>query len=215
MDQWLKARPNLHALGRNGETGVHHGMLVHTVTEVASAIGRCFPPDNIFFCPPYEADVNRVLDQCRFVAGSLEDLRFLERSAESAGAARLLSVGLRLQSPDLPPVGNAVLPDQLAGYACVIRSLRHLTVRGCFFCGDLTGVHGEALGRFFRAGYETAKRMTVTLPCAMPYLCYEGGIAAIRKNAELHPETLDDCLRALDIMMMQNETAFYAKLYMS
>ena len=67
----------------------------------------------------------------------------------------------------------------------------------------------------FCAGYEDAKRMTVTLPCAMPYLCFEGAVTALEENRTLHPETFDEALRALDIMTMQNETAFYARLFFS
>ena len=81
-----------------------------------------------------------------------------------------------------------------------------------FWCAPFDEGAGAALGRFFRASYEAAKRMTVTLPCAMPYLCFEGAISAMEENAKAHPETLEESLLALDIMTMQNETAFYAKL---
>ena len=215
MDSWITGRPALHVLGAGVGRERADGVLVHTSAEVGAALSSSFPPDRIFYCAPFDSGVSRVQNSCRFVAGSLEDLRYLDDAAGQTGADGVFRTGLRLQAPELPRVENAILPDELARYAREIRLLRHLTVRGCFFCGDLTAVHGKMLGRFFRSGYETAKRMTVTLPCAMPYLCFENAVAAIEENIERHPETTDDCFRALDIMTMQNETAFYAKLFLS
>lgn len=215
MDRWLMERPSLRVLGSIGGTGPKDGVLAHGAAEAAQAGEAGFPPESIFLCAPFGGGGLPWRNGCRLVAGGLEDLLFLERLAEQAGGESLFKVGLRLRAPDLPPDGTAILPDCLSDVAREIRRMRRLTVRGCFFSGSLTGVHGEALGRFFRAGYEAAKRMTVTLPCAMPYLCYENALAAIRENREDHPETLESCLRALDIVTLQNETAFYAKLYLS
>ncbi len=215
MNQWLTGRPGLRLLDRVGRAGPADGILARSGAEAFAALHSGFRPEDVFLCPPFDAEAVQLQDRCRFVAGGLDDLLFLERLAEGSGKEGLFRVGLRLQAPDLPPVENAVPPAALPQHAREIRLLRHLTVRGCFFSGDLSEVHGEALGRFFRAGYETAKQMTVALPCAMPYLCFENSVSAIGKNAELHPETLDACLRALDIVVMQNETAFYAKFFLS
>lgn len=216
MDQWLTGRPALRLLDGSGPAGSGNGVLARTGAEVLAAAGRGFGPEDVFLCAPFDAEAVQLQDRCRFVAGGLDDLLFLERLAEDSGSEALFRVGLRLRAPDLPPAENdAFLPEDLSALAREIRQLRGLTVRGCFFGGSLSGVHGEALGRFFRAGYEAAKRMTVALPCAMPYLCFEGAASAVRENAERHPETLDACLRALDIVTMQNETAFYARLFLS
>lgn len=215
MDRWFTDRPALRILGSIGGKEPKDGIIAHTCAEVFSAEGSGFPPETVFLCAPFDAEAVRLQNRCRFVAGSLEDLRFLEGLAEKAGAESFFRVGLRLQAPGYASVGKAVFPENLGEFAREIRQFRHLTVRGCFFCGDLAGRHGEALGGFFRAGYEAAKRMTVTIPCAMPYLCYENAVAAVTENAAVHPETLDACLRSLDIVAMQNETAFYAKLYLA
>lgn len=211
----MKQRPVLRVLRGMAEAAPEGGVLAQASAEVLSAQERGFLSETIFYPAPFDAGVGQVLSSCRFVAGSLEDLIALDRAAAQAGFSGVVKVGLRLQAPDLPRAEHVVLLDELPQLAHEIKSLRHLTVRGCFFCGDLNGVHGKALGKFFRSGYEAAKRMTVTLPCAMPYLCYEGAVSAINQNAKEHPETLHDCLLALDIMTMQNETAFYAKLWLS
>ncbi|MBO7709201.1 MAG: hypothetical protein J6S83_01950 [Lachnospiraceae bacterium] len=215
MKSWITKRPALRLLAGEEKEGSEDGILVRTGAMALSASDAGYLPENIFYLSPFDTGVSLVADRCRFVAGSLEDLRFLDQEADRAGIKGICKVGLRLQAPGFARVKDVVMPDELVRYAREIKLLRHLTVRGCFFTADLTDVHGAELGRFFRAGYETAKRMTVTLPCAMPYLCFENAVAAINENAAHHPETLDDCLRALDIMIMQNETAFYAKLYMS
>lgn len=215
MDQWLAERPALRVLAVSGGTEPAQGVIARSAAEAAAAGAEGFSPENIFLLSPFDADAPGLRDACRLVAGSLADLLFLERLAEQSGTDCFFRVGLRLQAPGLPPAGTAFAPDRLADVAREIRHMRRLTVRGCFFTGGLDGAHGKALGRFFRSGYEAAKRMTVTLPCAMPYLCYENAVAAVRKNREEHPETLSDCLRVLDIVTMQNETAFYAKLYLT
>ena len=147
------------------------------------------------------------------LANSLEELRsFNERSAPSA-AGELPRIGLRI----IPDAFNdaslaGIRVSELNALAPEVRSLRNITVRGCFVTGDLTGLHGKELGRFFRACYESAKQMTVILPCAMPYLCVENGLAALAFNQKEHPETFRDALTAAQIVAMQNQTAFYAKL---
>ncbi len=215
MSNWIKQRPALRVLRGIAEAAPEGGVLAQTSAEVLYAQARGFLPETIFYPVPFDTGVGAVLGSCRFVAGSLEDLQALDLAVAQADFDGVVKVGLRLQAPDLPRKDNTVSLDELAGLAHEVKSLRHLTVRGCFFCGDLTGVHGKALGKFFRSGYEAAKRMTVTLPCAMPYLCYEGAVAALEDNASRHPETLGECLLALDIMTTQNETAFYAKLWLS
>lgn len=215
MSNWIRQRSALRVLRGIAEAEPAGGVLAHGSTEVLSAKERGFSPDTIFCPAPFDAAVGEVLDCCRFVAGSLEDLKTLEQAAEQAGPEGVVRVGLRLQAPGLPRADHTLALEELAKLAHEIKSLRRLTVRGCFFRGGLTGIHGKELGRFFRAGYEAAKCMTVTLPCAMPYLCYENAATAVEENERMHPETLADCLRALDIVTMQNETAFYAKLYLT
>lgn len=215
MSHWINRRTALRVLRGIADATPRGGVLASTSADVLTAQAMGFLPETVFYCAPFDESAGAALGRCRFLAGSLEDLKTLDRAATQTEFPDVVKVGLRLQAPDLPQAERVVLLDELAQLAHEIKALRHLTVRGCFFCGDLSGVHGRALGRFFRSGYEAAKRMTVTLPCAMPYLCFEGAFAAIEENAKAHPETLEECLLALDIMTTQNETAFYAKLLLT
>ena len=152
-----------------------------------------------------------VPDQPYLLADSLKDLKDL--NAEHGEDGAIVRVGLRI-IPDRFDDGQiaGIRVSELNALAPEIRRLRNITVRGCFVSGRLDGLYGRELGRFFRACYESAKQMTVILPCAMPYLCVEGGLRALALNEKEHPETLGEAVLAAQIVAMQNQTAFYAKL---
>ncbi len=158
--------------------------------------------------PEYQIPSQRYL-----LANSLDDLRSRNAEARPSPDGELTRVGLRI-IPDAfdDSAITGIRVSELSRLAPEIRQLRSITVRGCFVRGRLDGLHGKALGRFFRACYESAKQMTVILPCAMPYLCAENGLAALSYNQREHPETLDEAITAAQIVAMQNQTAFYAKL---
>ena len=150
------------------------------------------------------------------LADGLEDLQRISAEAEPRADETPTRVGLRL-IPDEFDDGalRGVRVSALARLAPELRTLRGVTVRGCFVRGRLDGLHGKELGRFFRASYESAKRMSAVLPCAMPYLCAEGALAALAYNLIEHPETLPDAVTAARIVAAQNQTAFYARLLIS
>lgn len=181
-----------------------------TVSGVERAAGLGYGLRDVFYLPGERDEPGVMPDKCRPVASSLVQLQQIDRAAVKAGSG-LVSVGLRIvptgfhASPGIPA-------DELAEIARALPSLSAVTVRGCFVCGELDGLHGRDLGRFFRACYESAKIMTVTLPCAMPYLCAEGGLAALERNRAEHPETLEAAVTAAQIVAAQNSTAFYARL---
>lgn len=156
----------------------------------------------------------QIPDRDYLLAESLEDLVRLNDAAEKTGGD-LTKVGLRLVPEAFAPSDGEIAGirvPELGRIAPEIRRLGGITVRGSFVCGCLDGLHGKELGRFFRACYESAKQMTVILPCTMPYLCVENGLGALACNLEEHPETIKDAVTAAQIVAMQNRTAFYAKL---
>ena len=147
------------------------------------------------------------------LASSLAELEALNAAAPEGA---LLRVGLRLVPEGFERTeSGGFRPGELGGLSRPVRRLRNLTVRGCWVEADLTGVHGAALGRYFRACYESAKTMSAVLPCAMPWLCAAGALEGLARNQIGHPETLDEALRAARIVAAQNTSAFYAKLWMS
>jgi len=182
--------------------------------EAAAALG--LQAERIYFSGPKKQaeDILRAIGKCRFVADSWDELQRIDQMARLDAQERtLVPVGLRV-IPEHYDDGNqpGLLEKELPDLAQKIKTLPAISVRGCFVQGRIGTLHGDALGRYFRECYELAKRITVILPCAMPYLCIVGGAEAAYKNAEDYPETLEAFLRQAKIVAAQNETAFYAKL---
>lgn len=164
-----------------------------------------------------EEALRLALGKCRLIANSLEELRHIHSIVQQyPSASRLESVGLRLIPEAYDDGKQPGIPvAHLPAIAREIKQFPAISIRGCFVTGNLTGLHGQALGRFYRACYETAKLMTVTLPCAMPYICMENCIEAMIRNRKTHPETLAELQRTASIVASQNSTAFYARLLIS
>lgn len=186
-----------------------------SVQEVLQAAAQGFDRDSIYYTIHQDEPVEQILGKCRMLAQSLEDLVYVDGLAaihpELSGPEK---VGLRMVPNGFDDgTRTGIRMDDLPDYARAVKKLKHLTVRGCFVNGCTDGLFGKALGKYFRACYVAAKQMTVVFPCAMPYLCAENALAAVVRNQEEQPETLQDCLTEASIVAMQNETAFYAKLF--
>lgn len=197
-----------------------HGQSSPVNADTCEQVERAFvfEPElkGIYFSRPgkTEEEIQRTLGKCRLVANSWEELRRIDRIAR-----------LHLQEGFLEPVGLRVVPQRyddksqtgipektLPALAQKIKTLPAISVRGCFVQGNGNGLHGDALGQYFREGYELAKRVTVILPCGMSYLCIVGGAESACQNAAEHPETLENFLRYARIIAAQNQTAFYTRL---
>lgn len=184
--------------------------------EIATLSANGVLPEHIYVAVSDlpDAAIDSAIGKCRFVADSLDDLRRLDGiAAKKEQGEQLVSVGLRL-IPTAYDDGSqcGVREAELTALSEEIRGLSAISVRGCFIQGNMDGLHGKDLGRYFRNCYELSKRMTVIIPCAMPYLCIVGGADAVQYNLQEHPESLSEFQRAAQIVAMQNTTAFYAKL---
>lgn len=189
---------------------------VSSEEQVAALAADNVPPEQVYIAVSCLSDENiaRAIGKCRFVADSLDDLRRLDGiAAKKEQGEQLVSVGLRLIPTAYDNGSQYGVPEaELTALSEEIRTLSAVSVRGCFIQGQIDGLHGKDLGRYFRNCYELSKRMTVILPCAMPYLCIVGGADAVQYNLREHPESLPEFRQAAQIVAMQNNTAFYAKL---
>lgn len=207
-----------YTLLRTAESGVEPACLymARTARDIEALAAAGIPENHLYagMRGLSEADIPAALGTCRLVAGSLEELRLLHRVALAEnGPGRLAAVGLRLIPAAYDGGGLwGVREADLPGLAAELKRLSAISVQGCFVEARLEGLHGQALGRYFRDCYELAKRMTVILPCSMPYLCAAGAADAVARNAREYPETLAEVQRAAEIVSMQNRTAFYARL---
>ena len=183
--------------------------------EVLAAYDLGLNRREIFYAAPGKERMDEILDKCRIVANSMEELIAInEAAAAFAKGGNLIMVGLRLAAEDFegkPALGMTT--DELRRLVHDIKQLKNISVCGCIVEADLTGLHGKALGKFVRATYRTAKSMTYILPCSMPYICISGLLEAMAENQAEHPETFGEFLTEASVVGMQNTTAFYADYY--
>ncbi|BAK98398.1 hypothetical protein OBV_12000 [Oscillibacter valericigenes Sjm18-20] len=190
-----------------------------TCEQVERAFELGLEPKRIYFSRPEktEEEIQRAIGKCRLVANDWEELCQIDRIARlHLQEGFLESVGLRVVSQRYDDGNQPGIPEKtLPELAQKAKTLPAISVRGCFVQGNSSGLHGDALGRYFRESYELAKRITVILPCGMPYLCIVDGAEAACQNAAEHPETLEKFLRHAKIVAAQNQTAFYAELLLT
>lgn len=175
------------------------------LTASAAGLGR----REIFYAAPNKENLGAVLDKCRVVANSMEELIAINEAASAAG--NVIMVGLRLAALDF--CSSAMTTNELRSLVHDIKQLKYVSVCGCIVTGQVEGLHGKELGKYVRSSYRTAKDMTYILPCTMPYIVVEGLLEAMAWNESEHPEDFQDFLTAANIVGMQNSTAFYADYY--
>ena len=186
-----------------------------TADEILAAYNLGLNRREIFYAAPDKERMGEILDKCRIVANSMEELIAINEAATPfAQDGQLIMVGLRLAAEDYESgVTLGMTTKELRKLVHDIKQLKNISVCGCIVEADLTDLHGKALGKFVRATYRTAKSMTYILPCSMPYICISGLLEAMAKNQAEHPETFKEFLDEASVVGMQNTTAFYADYY--
>ncbi|WP_367568680.1 hypothetical protein [Lacrimispora sp.] len=171
---------------------------------------------DIYYTGPCEdpAVMETIIGKCRLVASDFKEIEQINEAA-----AKVLAPGY------LEVIGIAVIPEnygngeqsgfsmkELPGLSVSARKLRSISIRGCFVRGSTDGLYGESLGRYLRDCYETAKQVTAIIPCGMSYVnagsCMEPLFQTLQSSGEIQEEFRT----AADILVNQNQTAFYAKL---
>lgn len=167
----------------------------------------------IFYAVPEKENLGAVIDKCRVVANSMEDLIAINEAAAAQGS--IIMVGLRLLADGFEdPTGLTLTTGKLRTMVHDIKQLKYISVCGCIIVGKIEGLHGKELGKYVRSSYQTAKVMTYILPCSMPYICISDLLEAAAENQAEHPEDFEEFLTAANIVGMQNSTAFYADYYL-
>ena len=174
---------------------------------VTSALG--LGRREIFYQPKAGEDLVPLLDKCRLVAASMDDMVAINAASAQAGVVTM--VGLYMPADGFE--GKGITSEALRGMVHDIKQLKNISVCGVIITGNVDGLHGKELGKYVRSSYQTAKVMTYILPCSMPYICIDGLLDAAAWNEKEHPEDFQDFLTAANIVGMQNVTAFYADYY--
>lgn len=185
-------------------------ILAQDAQQVLSASAMGFDRKQIFYVDPAQENLDRVLSLCRIVVSSMEHLKRINEVSEACGQVTM--VGLTLAATGFPAQG--ITTEALRGMVHEIKQLKHVSVCGCIVFGQSDGLHGKQLGQLIRSSYQTAKEMTYILPCSMPYICVADSLAAIARNEQEHPEDFEELLTTMNIVGMQNTTAFYADYYL-
>lgn len=203
----LLTRPD-HAEAIQGRGAVEAG----TCKEVLAASALGLDRQEIFYAEPGKAISGDILDKCRIVANSMDELVAINEAAAQAG--KMIMVGLWIVADGFEDsTGRGITLNQLRGMVHDIKQLKNISVCGCIVVGDIEGLHGKELGKYVRSSYQSAKSMTYILPCTMPYIVVAGCLEAIAWNEAEHPEDFEEFLTAANIVGMQNTTAFYADYY--
>ena len=183
-----------------------------TCEEVLAAVALGLKREEIFYTEPGNGITCEILDKCRIVARSMDDLISINEAASQA--EKMIMVGLWIVAEGFEDsTGRGITLSQLRGMVYDIKQLKSISVCGCIIVGDALGLHGKELGKYIRSSYQTAKGMTYIPPCTMPYIVVAGSMEAIARNEAEHPEDFEDFLTAANIVGMQNTTAFYADYY--
>ena len=190
----------------------HGAVEAASCEEVLAAAALGLKREEIFYTAVSNGVSGEILDKCRIVARSMEELVAINEAA--AQAEKMTMVGLWIVADGFSDsTGRGLTFSQLRGMVHDLKQLKSISVCGCIVVGDVEGLHGKELGKYIRSSYQTAKGMTYIPPCTMPYIVVAGCMEAIARNEVEHPEDFEEFLTAANIVGMQNTTAFYADYY--
>ncbi len=122
-------------------------------------------------------------------------------AANSAAAAQSGTASLGAE-PAFPETMLAELSPKL-------KKLAGISINGCVICAPCRQFTPEQAADYFQNCYQTAKRMTTTLPCTLSYIYMPGSLPMLQK---LSGAAYDKAFTAASTFAMQNETAFFARL---
>lgn len=186
-----------------------------TADEVLTLREKGIDTDYIYFAAPKSGEeIAAVIGKCRLVANDRREL--LEINAAALAHNRpgyLETVGLRVIPTAYDDGLQEGIPEALLpSLAGEIKKMAGISVGGCFVQAALGEISGTGLADYFHESYQVVKRITTLLPCGMPYFCLCGLLDALEREQTDRPDTMDAVLRAADMVGMQNQTAFYARL---
>lgn len=186
-----------------------------SVEEVLSLHEQGVIRDYIYFAlPKSKADIAALIGKCRLVANSLQEIQDINAVAlEHNKPGYLEDIGLRVVPSRFDDGMQMGIPESmLPTLAGKIKKMAGISVRGCFVQGGMMDLSGVDLADYFHESYQVVKRMTTLLPCSMFYFCLCGILDALENERNLYPHTMEEILHAAEIVGMQNQTAFYARL---
>ena len=195
-----------------------YGCSAGSIMEVTAAGSNGIKANDIYFTQHHKKpeQLEQVFGKCRLVSGSLNEMQMIDDIASKhLDSAHLEVIGIHVIPDDYNDGNTHGFPvSELVRLASSFRKLRHLSIRGCFIEGPVSSLQGNDMQRHFRLCYETAKQVSTAIPCGMSYVCFGACTDAVSRISAQQKESLPDICKAAEIVLHQNDTAFYAKLLM-
>ncbi|MCR5661191.1 MAG: hypothetical protein K6G50_03555 [bacterium] len=98
---------------------------------------------------------------------------------------------------------------EIAQLSAKLRKLGGISINGCVINAPFAEFTETMAAEYFQNCYQTAKRMTTTLPCTLSYIYMPGSLPMLQK---LSGPAFDKAFTAASTFAMQNETAFFARI---
>lgn len=157
-----------------------------------------------------------VFERCRLLADSYEALCEINEAAVKFNRPGYLqTVGLCIVSEKYGGSLRGIPEGSLKELSEAAKKLSGISVKGCFILAELSSLPAEELAAYFHEAYQIAKRTTVIMPCTMPYFCLWNILPVLERLRKNAGDAYEDIRTAMDLVDMQNNTAFYAKFLMT
>ena len=205
---------------------LYHDMKIHpgdplrsyaaaSVQEVLTLHQQNIGADYIYFAAPKtKADIASVIGKCRLVANHVQELLNInDLAAEHNRPGYLETVGLRVIPAKFESNDQIGFPEShLLELVETCKKMSAISIRGAFIQGDLSTLSGQEMADYFHESYQLVKRMTTLLPCQIFYFCLSDILGAMETLTQQQPQAMEKILYAANIVGIQNQTAFYARL---
>lgn len=194
----------------------NYGCNAKNLMQVEAAFTNGIEANDIYFTQHHKQreQIEAAFGKCRFVTGSLEEMKMIDEiAAKHLDEGYLEVIGLQV-IPDTYDDGRqyGFRMSELAELASDFRKMQHISIRGCFIEGNIASLQGNDLIHHYRLCYETAKLVTTAIPCGMSYVCFGACTDAVYQSSVEQQALLPEICKAAEIVRHQNDTAFYARL---
>lgn len=189
-----------------------HGIIAENATDVLMALDFGFLPDDIIYAFPEKEELEKILGKCRITADNIDIIRYINKLSVERFNGEIQKTGL-VVLPD-PYIGcnRGFSLDDIRKISVEVKRMPCISLRGAYMNGYTESLDDEGMGKYFHCCYQTAKQMSVMIPCAMPYIVFGNCFDRLNKLKD-NGVSLDKTLKNAEIVAMQNETAFYSKLF--
>lgn len=190
------------------------GILASCTGDVTASNDLGYMPDDIIYAFPKTDGVENVLGKCRIAADNIDIINYINDIADLKTNGTIQKIGLAVIPKGYEGCGRGIPFDEITEISQKIKRLSCITVRGAYINGYTENLSASEMGKYFHCCYQTAKQLTVMIPCAMPYLVFGNCLDRMMCLKDTDDKYVE-AVRNAEIVAMQNETAFYSKMFIT